>query len=212
MFIVNKYTKTYYDIISNAQNRLLEGYCETHHIVPRCLGGTDEPPNLVKLTSREHYICHALLVRMVESRNHLYKMMSAFNMMHVDAKGNRYTSRLYEYNKHRYYKLKSEIQKGYKRTEESRRKQSEKTKGKPWSEAKRNSKMHKPTARAVLVYKKDTHEFVGEWESISLCAKELGCDPSSVWKALEGRITTPAPNGKTYRAKSHKGYTFEYKE
>ncbi|MGZ5485526.1 MAG: HNH endonuclease [Nitrososphaeraceae archaeon] len=212
MFIQNKYTNYYYNIINYAKQRKLDGYSERHHIIPKSLGGPDTKDNLVKLTSREHYICHALLVRMVESKQHLYKMMSAFNMMHVDAHGNRYTSRLYESHKHKYYKLKSEIPKGTKRTLESRRKQSASTKGKPWSEAKRNSKMHKPTAKPVLAYKKDTGEFVGEFESISLCAKELNCDCTTVWKICRHGLSLPAPNGKVYTMKSHKGYTFKYKE
>jgi hypothetical protein len=211
MFIDNKYTRTYYSIITKAQNRLLEGYCETHHIIPRSLGGSDDTTNLVRLSSREHYICHALLVRMVQERNHLYKMMSAFNMMHVDSHGNRYTSRLYEYNKHKYYKLKSEMQTGKKRTVEARQKQSATTKGRPWSEAKRNSKMHKPTAKPVIAFKKDTGEMVGEWESMALCAKELNVDLASVWKILSG-WESKAPDGRMRPYKSHKGYTFKYKE
>lgn len=212
MFIDNKYTSVYNRIVQRAQNRLLGGYTETHHITPRCMGGTDDNANLVKLTSREHYICHALLVRMVAKRNHLYKMMSAFNMMHMDAYGKRYTSRLYEYNKHKYYKLKSEIQKGYKRTEESKQKQSAKTKGRPWTEKKRNAPMNQPTAKPVVAYDKKTGERIGEWESISAAGKALGCDITAVWKICEGKISTPAPNGKTYVVKSHKGYTFKYKD
>lgn len=212
MFISNKYTITYYNIVVKAQGRLLEGYSETHHIIPRCMGGTDEPANLVKLTSREHYICHALLVRMVESRNHLYKMMSAFNMMHMDAYGNRYTSRLYEYNKHKYYKLKSEVQKGTKRSLESRQKQSAATKGRPWSEKKRNTPMNQPNAKTVLAFRKDTGECVGEYESISAAGRALGCDITSVWRICEAKATALSATGKLYVPKSHKGYTFKYKE
>lgn len=211
MFLDNKYTTVYNNIINRAKTRLLEGYVENHHIVPRSLGGDDSDSNMVALTSREHYICHALLVRMVESRNHLYKMMSAFNMMHVDACGNRYTSRLYEYNKHKYYKLKAEIQKGTKRSLESRQKQSAATKGRPWSDAKRNAPMNQPTAMPVVAYDKKTGEMVGEWPSITLCAKELDCDTGSVWKILTGWMSK-APDGKMRPYKSHRGYTFKYKE
>lgn len=211
MFQDNKYTKTYYAIINSAKNRVIDGYSEVHHIIPRSLGGTDSADNLVRLTSREHYICHALLVRMVAERQHLYKMMSAFNMMHVDAYGVRYTSRLYQYNKHKFYKLKSEVQKGQKRSAESRRKQSETTKGVPWSEKRRNVKMHKPTAQPVLAFDKKTGECVGEWESMALCAKELNVDLASIWKILSG-WQSKAPDGSLRPYKSHKGYTFKYKE
>lgn len=36
-------------------------YYEEHHIVPRCLGGSDDKSNLVLLTAREHFIAHRLL-------------------------------------------------------------------------------------------------------------------------------------------------------
>lgn len=32
-----------------------------HHIVPRCLGGSDDPDNLIELTLREHYVAHWML-------------------------------------------------------------------------------------------------------------------------------------------------------
>lgn len=36
-------------------------YCEAHHIIPRCLNGSDDPNNIVNLTAREHFIAHYLL-------------------------------------------------------------------------------------------------------------------------------------------------------
>jgi|LakMenEpi03Aug12_release.lakeMendotaPanAssembly.Ray.scaffolds.fasta_scaffold370618_2 hypothetical protein len=51
---------------------------ETHHIVPRCLGGTDSSENLTKLTPREHFIAHLPLTKIYKN-NH--KIMFAFNMM-----------------------------------------------------------------------------------------------------------------------------------
>ena len=38
-----------------------EGYKETHHIVPRCLGGNNQKHNLIDLYPEEHYIAHKLL-------------------------------------------------------------------------------------------------------------------------------------------------------
>jgi hypothetical protein len=35
------YQKIYNQIIERAQNRILEGYVEKHHIIPKCLGGLD---------------------------------------------------------------------------------------------------------------------------------------------------------------------------
>lgn len=57
------YQKIYNAIIERGKNRELTGYHEAHHIVPRCLNGTDDKSNLVSLTPEEHYLCHLLLVR-----------------------------------------------------------------------------------------------------------------------------------------------------
>lgn len=36
-------------------------YKERHHIIPRCLGGTDNEDNLIDLYPREHFVAHKLL-------------------------------------------------------------------------------------------------------------------------------------------------------
>lgn len=65
------YKAIYYKIIENAKketengNRYV-GYYEKHHIIPKSLGGTNKKENLVKLTAREHFICHWLLVKMYD--------------------------------------------------------------------------------------------------------------------------------------------------
>jgi hypothetical protein len=46
-------------------------YYEKHHIIPRCLGGTNSPQNLIYLTAREHYIAHWLLYRIKPHSNGL---------------------------------------------------------------------------------------------------------------------------------------------
>jgi len=42
----------------------LTGYKERHHILPRSMGGTNDPANLVDLTLREHLVAHLLLAHM----------------------------------------------------------------------------------------------------------------------------------------------------
>ena len=64
MFIQNKYTKCYYNIINNSRHRELVGYKEKHHIIPKSLGGADDISNLATLTAREHFVCHLLLTKM----------------------------------------------------------------------------------------------------------------------------------------------------
>ena len=38
-----------------------EKYHEQHHIMPKCLGGTDNKDNLIDLYAQEHFIAHKLL-------------------------------------------------------------------------------------------------------------------------------------------------------
>ena len=76
------YAKLYNRIIENRLNNPYDGYTEKHHIVPISLGGSDSKDNLVRLTAREHFICHWILVKMYKgNKNSYYKMLKAFNMM-----------------------------------------------------------------------------------------------------------------------------------
>jgi hypothetical protein len=56
------YKKIYEFIIERAKNRSLNCYVEKHHIIPKCLGGLNNKDNIIKLTAKEHFICHRLLV------------------------------------------------------------------------------------------------------------------------------------------------------
>lgn len=72
------YSKIYDSIIERAKTRVLIDYSEKHHILPKCLGGTDTHNNLVKLTFREHFICHQLLCKMYPDNQ---KLIFAFSSM-----------------------------------------------------------------------------------------------------------------------------------
>lgn len=67
------YGKHYDLLIDRAKNRKYDGYVEYHHIVPRCLGGTDDKDNLVALTPEEHYVAHQLLVKIYPGNHALVK-------------------------------------------------------------------------------------------------------------------------------------------
>jgi hypothetical protein len=69
IFIDNKDTRWYFNIINRAKPRHLTEYSENHHIVPKSLGGNNSKENLVQLTAREHFICHRLLIRMLVGEN-----------------------------------------------------------------------------------------------------------------------------------------------
>lgn len=66
MYLPNKYTTWYNNIIFNARLRSVNSnlYYEVHHVIPRSLNGDNSDGNLVRLTAREHYVCHRLLTKM----------------------------------------------------------------------------------------------------------------------------------------------------
>jgi hypothetical protein len=99
MYLQNKYTKWYFSIISKAKNRTnLKEYSEKHHIVPKSLGGSNDPSNLVDLTAREHFVCHMLLTKMVVGKfkqKMIYAWWSMSNQKRPDQFRYKITSHLY---------------------------------------------------------------------------------------------------------------------
>lgn len=96
IFIDNKYTKIYYQIIDRAKLEVRskkDCYFENHHIIPRCMDGKET----VLLTAREHFLCHWLLCKMVEGEKK-YKIFHAFSSMSLNSRKlkRKYTSRQYE--------------------------------------------------------------------------------------------------------------------
>jgi hypothetical protein len=80
--IQNSKIKNRKKINKNENNYL---YYENHHIIPRCLSGSDDKENLVLLTAKEHYICHKLLTYIYPKNR---KIVDAFFRMTFDKRGN----------------------------------------------------------------------------------------------------------------------------
>jgi hypothetical protein len=72
------YQKIYINLMDRAQGRVSQGYVEKHHIVPRCLGGTDIKENIVNLYPEEHYLAHMLLCKLNKGNSKL--LYAAMNM------------------------------------------------------------------------------------------------------------------------------------
>lgn len=101
---VTKYHKWYNAIIRNRLSNPPKGYTELHHIIPKCLGGSNDELNLVRLKAREHYICHMLLVRMfADDVAKLLKLLKAYLMM-SNCRDIKVNSRIYEKFRERYSK------------------------------------------------------------------------------------------------------------
>lgn len=77
------YSKVYTNLINRSQIRTTSNneYYELHHIIPRCMQGKDVKDNIVRLTAREHYVAHQLLVKMYPGNS---KLIYAANMMTVN--------------------------------------------------------------------------------------------------------------------------------
>ena len=95
------YQKIYDAIIERAKsedrNKTNIFYYENHHILPRCLGGTNKKVNLVLLTAREHYVCHKLLHYIYHNSRGL--CLAFFRMTFDKIKNRKISSRDYAYAK-----------------------------------------------------------------------------------------------------------------
>ncbi len=131
IFINNKYTKWYNQIITRSTTRSLsETYFERHHIHPKSIGGSNAPENIVKLTAKEHFVCHLLLTKMT-CGEYKSKMVYAARMLAAtknNGQAGRYrvTGRIYDIIKKEF----SKIRKGVELTDSVRTKISKSKKGK----------------------------------------------------------------------------------
>ena len=72
------YRNIYNSIIDKYGNQ--SGITESHHIVPKSLGGNDSPENLVDVSPRVHYILHLLLYKMSSGNNKKKMWYAVWNM------------------------------------------------------------------------------------------------------------------------------------
>jgi hypothetical protein len=74
------YASAYNKLITRGQLRILNPPFETHHIIPKCVGGSNMLSNLVNLTPEEHYTAHQLLLKIYPGNK---KLIFAAHMMTV---------------------------------------------------------------------------------------------------------------------------------
>jgi hypothetical protein len=99
------YQKHYDALVERAKCRTLSGYSERHHIVPKCLGGSNESSNLVRLTAEEHFVAHQLLAKIHPDND---KLIYAACLMTVSPHNARVTNKLYSWLKVRLARTQSE--------------------------------------------------------------------------------------------------------
>lgn len=122
------YKRIYDQLIDRAKNRVLEGYKERHHIIPKCLGGTNKKENLADLTAEEHYLAHQLLVRIHPGER---KLVFALNAMYISKEGRKLTIREFGWIRRKVSEETRKMLLGTKASEEAKKKMSEARKGKP---------------------------------------------------------------------------------
>lgn len=81
------YKKIYDSLIQKAVDRnwsksTATCYTETHHIIPKCVGGTNHIENLIELTASEHYLAHQLLVKIYKNNS---KLIYALHCMSIQS-------------------------------------------------------------------------------------------------------------------------------
>lgn len=88
------YLDHYNRLIARGKLRRLPStaYIERHHIVPRCLGGTDDICNIVALTPEEHYVAHQLLIKIYPTET---KLIHAAHLMCYSKTGTRPKNKLF---------------------------------------------------------------------------------------------------------------------
>jgi hypothetical protein len=138
VFLENKYTKWYFNIIRNANPTT--SYVEKHHIIPRCIGGSDHRENIVSLTAREHFVCHLLLTKMTTGKVKQAMCWAVGKFAQVNKNQQR------NFTSWEYQKIRENIsfaRTGKKHSDESRKKMSEKAKGRtPWNKGKTGVQKH----------------------------------------------------------------------
>ena len=153
------YQKIYDSIIKDAKskdrkklrkNNVDYIYYENHHIIPKCLNGTNDIENLVLLTAKEHFMCHKLLTYIYKGDR---KLACAFHRM-TYTKNKRISLRDYVYAK--------ELQQSIPVSIETKKKQSKARKGVKFSESHKDNlrkSIQKIKNEASLEEKNRRHEY-----------------------------------------------------
>jgi hypothetical protein len=91
------YKRIHDAIIDRAKTRTLTGYKERHHIVPKCMGGSNDKSNIAELTAREHFFVHKLLCEIYPKHHGILKAYFAMAMLQTNQRKFSLTSREYDY-------------------------------------------------------------------------------------------------------------------
>ena len=180
------YQKIYNQIIERAKERILEGYKEKHHILPKCLGGSNDKNNLVELTAREHFLCHRLLCEIYPKNDKLWYalfLMAIGKNRHSKTDPYKISSRTYEFLKLNFI---------------------ENIKKKTISEDQK-SKISKANSKKVTQYNFNG-DIIKTFKSATDAEREMNNVPNKHWKKLRNNIDACCRGNQ----KSAYGYIWKY--
>jgi hypothetical protein len=177
------YLKHYNMLIERSQNRVIDGYVEKHHIIPRCLGGTNDTSNIAVLTPEEHFLAHQLLVKIYPNSPPLVNAAVIMTTHHTEHRAN---NKLFGW---------------LRRRASTYRKEWLKENGHPKGFLGKNHKLEdidKITAgirqtaieKRVSIYAYNLDgTFYKKYESLIECAEDLKTSPSNIKYTAEGKFT-----------------------
>ena len=194
------YQRIYDQIIENRKINKLEGYKENHHIIPRSLGGTNDTDNIVKLTAREHFICHVLPTKFTTGTDR-HKMLYAANMMSQISRDyqSRYIpkSKIYEMLKKEFGQMHSTRLAGKQLTVEHRNKISQSLKGRVSTPETIQKRVAKNTGKKRTPEQKERMSLAQKGKNPTQYTVEQKIDISKkISKALKGK-----PKSKEHKQK-----------
>jgi hypothetical protein len=109
--------KWHYDsLVNKARSRQAPEYVERHHIVPRCMGGSDSADNLVSLTPEEHFVAHLLLAKIFAGNVKVLHAAMAMQMVNRETQRREVNNKRYGWLRKRF----SEARRGHVVPEETR--------------------------------------------------------------------------------------------
>lgn len=208
--------KNFYELlIERAKNRILNCYKEKHHIIPKCLNGTNEESNLVYLTAKEHFICHRLLCLIYPNSSKLkYALWMMMNVKRKDQDRYKISVRIYKFlkedcatNSSQNLKGKKRPQlvidklKGHKCSEETK----EKIKKNHWTKGSRSKEIRELISK-VQKGKKESEEFKKKISNLQKGKKHSQETKEKISKANKGKIMSDESKLKISKANKGKGH------
>lgn len=179
-----KWVKHYIMLIERARERTMEGYVERHHVIPRCMGGTDAKDNLVELTPEEHYTAHLLLMKIFPENGALAR---AAVMMCAESPTTPRQNKAYGWVRRRFAAVSSARMRewhqqndhpmeGRKHTDEARAKISKNSKGE---------------TKKVYCFCPNTGKLVATYDGVGEAARAVGKHPQTIYSCVRipGRRT-----------------------